>query len=57
MTREQIGDRSVYIMQYAQDIMNELPWLMDSFKWFDARKKPYNTARKVILGPDLGKKA
>lgn len=57
MTREQLGDRNVYIQQYAQDVINELPWLIDSLKWFDARKKPHNTARKVILGPDLSKRA
>ena len=57
MTREQIGDRTVYIEQFAQDIIETLPMLLDSFKWFDARKKPYNSARKPILGPDLSKRA
>ena len=57
MTREQIGDRSVFIIQFAQDIINMLPCLMDMFNWFDHRKKPYNAARKPILGPDLSKRA
>ena len=57
MTREQIGDRSVFILQFAQDIINMLPMLTDMFRWFDERKKPYNAARKPILGPDLSKRA
>ena len=57
MTREQIGDRTVFIQQFAQDIINSLPMLLDCFRWFDTRKKPYNSARKPILGPDLSKRA
>jgi hypothetical protein len=57
MTREQIGDRSVFIIQFAQDIINALPMLLDMFRWYDTRKKPYNSARKPILGPDLSKRA
>jgi hypothetical protein len=57
MTREQIGDRKDFIVNFAEYILGTIPGFMQMMKWYREWKQPYNTARKSRLASELREKA
>lgn len=49
LTREQVGDRSDFVLQQAWDCIKWMPHLISAMVVYDEWKKPYNAARKKRL--------
>jgi hypothetical protein len=57
MTREQIGDRSDFVMQTAWECIKWGPAKLSAMLHYNVWKRPYNTSRKTLLYNELSELA
>lgn len=57
MTREQIGDRSDFVMQTAWECIKWGPAKLSAMLHYNVWKRPYNTSRKTLLNNELAELA
>lgn len=57
LTREQVGDKSVKVVEYAKKIVDHLPWAISLGLFYRKHMEPRIADRKARLGPILSEKA